>query len=236
MKRYCVLLFALFLIGTTQAQVGVYKSSGYGAIQKQKKPKSPLPNAMIGVSGGVGITANQYVIYPNGAFGFDFAISMKPKWALGAYTQWGILENWSFGAQVVTGDFANNKSAFVFGVGFALNFRGLRGTYTGGNNSYSWHDGYCYSSTFTRNGVLTRRDIYYSSEVICGPSLRLGLTTKKHFFMALDVNVFPNIYKRITERYEQKGDFWYGAMAVEQTAATMTISFGYAIPVRPKQK
>ena len=235
MKKIQILLFVLCLSILSQAQVGVYKSSGYGAVEKQKKPRKPLPTAMIGLSGGFGVTANQYVVYPNGAFGFDFAISASPHWALGLFTQWGILENFSFGAQIVNGNFANDKSAFVWGIGMAMN---SRGSSHGERHYNSYYVEYQVATdSYTRNGITTQRWIYYNHDGISiGPAVQLGFTTPKHFYMLFDVSIFPYMYSKILDRYEQDGDIWYGAQVQEQTAATMTLSFGYAFSVKPKKK
>ena len=199
MRRFCILMLALCFIGLAQAQVGIYRSSGYGAIKKEKvqRPKKPLPTAMIGISAGGGVTASSHIIYPNGAVGFDFAISATPKFALGMFTQYGILENWSFGLQMVGGDFMSHKTAFVGGVGFALNARGRKNCQDntilmldadhGSLGRHYQYTRYYSTETFTNNGETVTRTVGFNYEGIApGLAVRVGFVTPKHFYMLLD--------------------------------------------------
>lgn len=245
MKRIGFILAVLCLCGVAQAQVGIYRSSGYGAIQKEKvkREKKPLPTAMIGLSAGGGVTASKHVLYPNGAVGFDFAISATPKFAMGMYTQWGVLENFSFGLQFVGGDFMHQRAAFVGGFGFAMNMKGTRyyqypaisildGYY---NSVPHYTNAYHYTTeTFSVGGQTVTRTIAYSNASF-GPALRIGFITPKHFYMLFDASIFPRMYLGIVDRYQPANHPWYGVESPAETAVTATVSVGYAFGINPKR-
>lgn len=238
MKRCCILLLALCTIGLAQAQVGLVRSSGYGAIKKEKVHRQrQMPNAFIGVAGGLGMTVSPHIVYPNGALNFDFAISIIPKVALGGFFQWGILENFSMGAQVVAGDFMNHKTAFIGGIGFAVNNRGSSADYHDFfiNNRSHYDKGY--TTTYTRNDMnITRQVIYKTEHGAPGAALRVGFIAKNHFYMTADVVIVPNLYWYISDRYEPANQAWYGNIVRDEAACTLSLSFGYAFGIAPKQK
>lgn len=242
MKRLFILLLAVCTIGITQAQVGIYRSAGYGAIKKEKvhRPRRPLPNAMIGIAGGLGLTSCPYVFYMNGALNFDFAISITQKAALGGFMHWGMLENWAFGAQVVAGDYFNHKGAFIAGIGYALNARAATydewynlPTFSGYNQS---HPARVYK--YTRDDMNVRRYVVYNEVgpfAASGAFLRLGFIAKNNFYMTFDLGVFPKMYRAIIDRYESSTEI-YTVKKEYETAYTTTLSFGYAFNVAPKRK
>lgn len=237
MKRFYILLLALCTISLAQAQVGLVRSSGYGAIKKEKVHRThQLPNAFVGVAGGLGLTVSPHIVYPNGALNFDFGISIVPKVALGGFFQWGILENWALGAQVVAGDYINHKTAFIGGFGMACNHRGASVPY---GSTYIHGDSYydrVYTTTYKRNDTDITRQVAFKSEGAMGVALRLGFMAKNHFYMTADLKIFPQMYKYITDRYERANEVWYGADVVHETAYTLSLSFGYAFAITPKQK
>ena len=233
MKRLFILLLAVCTIGIAQAQVGIYRSTGYGAIKKEKvqRPRKPLPNAMIGVGAGIGLTSSKHVFYPNGTIDFNFAISITPKVALGAFTQWGILENWAFGAQVVAGDYFNHKGAFIGGIGYVLNARGdTRKWYSLDYGNYPYREHH-----YTRDGMNVTRYVLYDHELASGGFIRLGFVAKNNFYMTCDISIFTRMYRAIIDRYENNKQV-YGGMSQYETAVTTTLTFGYAFNVAPKQR
>ena len=236
MKRLWIIVLACCTISVTHAQVGVYRSSSYGSIKKEKvqRPKRALPTAMIGLTGGAGATISPHVIYPNGALSFDWAVSATPNFALGTYTQWGILENFTIGLQFVGGDFMSNKTAFVCGVGYSLNGRGAQASYTNlfGQNQHT----YMTTETYQQGNVEVTRNIVYRGEIASGVGVRFGIITPKHLYMLLDAGIYPVMYDYITDRYERSGKAWYGALLRNETAATITLSFGYAFGIGNKSK
>lgn len=244
MKRLCLLWLVLCALCTAQAQVGIYRSSGFGAIKKEKvqRPKKPLPNAMIGLTGGFGVTVSPHIVYPNAALSFDWAISATPKFAIGMYTHWGIVENFAFGVQLVGGDFMHNKTAFVGGIGFALNTRGskynnneyLKIYDTPNHSSYAWY--YKTETIKSGSGTATRTIAYNYEGVAPGLSLRAGIITPKHVYILLGADVFPNMYLGIIDNYRPDGHPWYGASGYSETAATITLSLGYAFGIDPNRK
>ena len=235
MKRLFILLLAVCTIGIAQAQVGIYRSTGYGAIKKEKvqRPRKPLPNAMIGVGAGIGLTSSKHVIYPNGTIDFNFAISITPKVALGGFMQWGILENWAFGAQVVAGDYFNHKGAFIGGIGYVMNARG--NTHHWPNSNSEFYNYTLREHHYTRDGMNVTRYVLYNREVADGAFIRLGFVAKNNFYMTLDVGIFPDMYRAIIDRYENNKEIYAGKAEFE-TAATTTLTFGYAFNVAPKQR
>lgn len=239
MKRINILIFlSLCFCLSAQAQVGVYRTSGWGAVQRERvsKERAPRPTAMMGITGGAGVTASQHVIYPIGALGFDFAISATPNFALGLFTQWGILENVSLGIEMVHGDFMNHRAAFVWGAGFAMNARCTRGknermgSYYGSTNKLM-------TETFTVAGVPVTRNIWLDEAPVPGACVRIGVITPKRFYMTADLGIYPNLYRTITDRYEPADGAWYGvATSNKETAFGATISVGYAFGIDSNSK
>lgn len=231
MKRLSVILLVLCLmVSAMHAQIGIVRSTGYGAVKKER-PVLKLPDAMIGITGGIGMTVSQAIVYPNGALAFDFAISITPKVALGAFTQWGILENFSMGVLLVAGDYMNNKTSFVFGLGGAVNARAY--------NKANWrntYDGYGYETKYSRGGVPIERFVRFYDSSVGGVAMRLGFITPKHFYMTFDCGIFPHMYRSVSDRYMPKNGTPYGTEVVDLTASTITLSFGYAFGIRPKSK
>ncbi|MBR1809078.1 MAG: hypothetical protein IJ776_06800 [Paludibacteraceae bacterium] len=218
-----------------------YKKEKPKKTEKTKKPKKPLPSAFIGLNIGTGATFNPYIINPNYiSLGFDWAVSLKKnnKWAIGMYYEWAALENLSMGLQFVNGDFMAEKTTFIWGLGISMSWR-----YKDSGEWSSYTD-FPRRHSFNYHGTPVTRWVSYNADdetPVAAPALRLGFSTKKHFYMLFDVAWFPAFYRSITDRYET-GDKWYvrevnsNSNIFQRSATTVTMSFGYHFDVQPKRK